>query len=342
MADDAFAERILSQGLSAWPEQTALELKDCFEDVVRGRAAFLCLPLKAGAPGLDAVLDGLLQTVAEVVTALFPAWFPEGAGIDRPGGGGVRAVEGVARSVANSTELFAPFLVRMASSALKQEEPNISDFPREVVAAETTKLLRRAFSIERVILILSPENVRDELGLAQLERAAIWMHEHSSLVIWVVGAASARMPRIPIQSVMGRDSGSKPVSETGGSTLVVDITPLAGRPNPLSRAEQRLEARLASLPWARGRAWNQTWAADSLHNPICVDIMWKQEKCVVEIDGADHLNQAKFRADRRRDRILQLAGFTVLRFTNEDIHEDLEQVTSLLERIITSRRGSSH
>ena len=52
----------------------------------------------------------------------------------------MRAVEGVARSVANSTELFAPFLVRMASAALKQEEPDISDFPREVVAAETTKL----------------------------------------------------------------------------------------------------------------------------------------------------------------------------------------------------------
>ena len=194
--------------------------------------------------------------------------------------------------------------------------------------------------IERVILILSPENVSDEL---------VWRswngrrseHEHSSLVIWVVGVASARMPRIPIQSVMGRESGFKPVNETGGSTLVVDITPLAGRPNPVSRAEQRLEARLASLAWARGRAWNQTWAANSLPNPICVDLMWKEEKCVVEIDGTDHLNQAKFRADRRRDRILQLTGFTVLRFTNEDIHEDLEQVTWLLEQIVTSRRGSS-
>ena len=50
MADDAFAERILSQGLSAWPEQTALELKDCFEDTVRGRAAFVFLPSKPGHP----------------------------------------------------------------------------------------------------------------------------------------------------------------------------------------------------------------------------------------------------------------------------------------------------
>jgi Protein of unknown function (DUF559) len=342
MADHALAERILCQGLSSWPGQTASGLKDRFEDAVRGRAVFLCLPLKAGAtPSLDVALDGLLRTVAGVVFALFPAWLPEGAGIERPGGGGLLAIENVARSVANSTELFAPFLVRMASAALKKEEPDISDFPREVVAAETLKLLRRAFLIERIILILSPENGTDDFAVARQERAVIWMHEHSSFVIWVVGAVAARMPRIPVQTVIGRDAGAKAVNRTGGSTLV-DITPLAGRPNPLSRSEQRLEVRLASLSWARGRAWNQTWVADSLHNPICVDLIWKEEKCVVELDGVDHLDPGKFRADRRRDRMLQLAGYIVLRFTNEDIHEDLEQITSLLERIITSRRESSH
>lgn len=276
MANGAFAESILSQRLSAWPEQTAQALKDRFEDSVRGHAIFLCLPLKARAPAPEAVIDDLLRKISSVVTALFPAWLPEGAGIDVPGGGGLLAIESVARSVAKATDLFAPFLLRMASASIKKEDPDISDFPREVVVRETAKLLRRAFSIERVVLILSPENITDEVGLTCLEMAVMWMHEHSSLAIWVVGAATAHMPRIPIQSVIEGNDGSEGVNGINGSAIV-DITPLAGRPNPLSRAEQRLEARLASLAWAKGRAWNQTWAADSLHNPICVDLMWTGE-----------------------------------------------------------------
>ena len=44
---------------------------------------------------------------------------------------------------------------------------------------------------------------------------------------------------------------------------------------------------------------------------------------MVEIDGSDHRGILKYAADRRRDNGLMLDGFAVLRFTNEEIVDDL-------------------
>ena len=107
----------------------------------------------------------------------------------------------------------------------------------------------------------------------------------------------------------------------------------------MSEIERRLEARLATQDWAIGRAWNITWQADSLNNAVRPDLMWVEERCVVEIDGPEHLLPAKFAADRRRDRLLQLAGFAVLRFTNEEVADDVDLVASHIEQFLRDRRA---
>jgi very-short-patch-repair endonuclease len=329
---------IVAHGLLAWPDQSATALQEEFEDALRGRAAVLCLPLSGAAVDLDGTLNDLLRTFTAVVVALFPAWLPEAAGIEGRSGASLTAIKGVARSAARLTDFFTPFLLRIASAALKQEKTmNLSGFPREVIVRECAKLMRRAFSVEKVILILTPTAVVSDEALSRVERAAIWLHEHGSLIVWLAGPSAAHMLRIP-------RIGSTPLKavplEDADERVIIHITPLAGRPNPLSRAEQKLEARLSSLSWAAGRAWNQSWAFDALHNPIYVDLIWNDGKCVVEIDGPDHLDPAKFAADRRRDRLLQLAGFKVLRFTNDEVLDDIEQVTSLLERVVTRKKGN--
>ena len=50
--------------------------------------------------------------------------------------------------------------------------------------------------------------------------------------------------------------------------------------------------------------------------------MWKDRRLIVELDGfAAHSGRRAMRSDRRRDRRLQLEGWTVLRFTYEDVTE---------------------
>ena len=61
----------------------------------------------------------------------------------------------------------------------------------------------------------------------------------------------------------------------------------------------------------------------------------REEKCVVELDGSDHLDTDKYAADRVRDRALQRAGFLVLRYTNDEVLGDVARVLDELERFLS-------
>jgi very-short-patch-repair endonuclease len=60
---------------------------------------------------------------------------------------------------------------------------------------------------------------------------------------------------------------------------------------------------------------------------------------VVEIDGLDHLGPEKYARDRARDRALQLAGFRVLRFTNDETAADIARVALMIEHFLTQARN---
>jgi very-short-patch-repair endonuclease len=52
------------------------------------------------------------------------------------------------------------------------------------------------------------------------------------------------------------------------------------------------------------------------------DFLWREQRLVAETDGEQaHGTRHRFRADRRRDRELAVAGFTVVRFTWADLAE---------------------
>jgi hypothetical protein len=66
--------------------------------------------------------------------------------------------------------------------------------------------------------------------------------------------------------------------------------------------------------------------------------MWRQCRCVVEIDGPDHLGILKYADDRRRDNTLALSGFTVLRFINSDVIDDPAKAAATIEKLLQLRR----
>ena len=61
-----------------------------------------------------------------------------------------------------------------------------------------------------------------------------------------------------------------------------------------------------------------------------VDLVAPSIRLIVEIDGAVHRRRRA--ADARRDRVLERAGYTVLRFTAEKV---LHELPSVVERIRT-------
>ena len=327
-ADD-IVEAVEQCLVRAWPDRTVTDLFEVAVEKLDGKAAVIALPEDSGTDFCRALAE-----VVRVVLALYPAWLPDASGID--GGDSVsrNAVSDIARAAAANGPLFGPVLVRLALAALEgRTSAPLDDVPSETVAAECGKLIRASYELSKVVLLMHAPPLA-KAACCELESTALWLAQNIPCAVWLIGPASGNMPRIERPTRAAALPGA-------GDFLTVSqpwVSPLAGRPNPMSQIERRLEARLAMQDWATGRAWNMTWQADSLSNAIRPDLMWKEERCVVEIDGPEHLLPAKFAADRRRDRLLQLAGYAVLRFTNEEVANDVEQVASQIEQFLRDRK----
>jgi very-short-patch-repair endonuclease len=68
------------------------------------------------------------------------------------------------------------------------------------------------------------------------------------------------------------------------------------------------------------------------------DFYCHEKKLIVEVDGGIHLDAAVKEHDENRTAELDRLGITVIRFTNEQIFEHLEQV---LKEIVRSGKGLS-
>jgi len=69
-----------------------------------------------------------------------------------------------------------------------------------------------------------------------------------------------------------------------------------------------------------------------------VDFEVREAKLVIEIDGDSHyLEEASRAKDVQRDAALAQYGYKVVRFTNEQVMKEAEQVCEVIHRLITER-----
>ena len=69
-----------------------------------------------------------------------------------------------------------------------------------------------------------------------------------------------------------------------------------------------------------------------------VDLLCAQAALVIELDGAQHLEDAEaYRRDRRKDALLQQHGYLVLRFLAEDLGKDLDCVLDTILAALANR-----
>ncbi len=61
------------------------------------------------------------------------------------------------------------------------------------------------------------------------------------------------------------------------------------------------------------------------------DFMCKELMLIIEVDGSIHQLEEINKNDVKRQKALEEAGFTVLRFTNEEVLENINSVYSYLE-----------
>jgi very-short-patch-repair endonuclease len=291
------------------------------------------------APSASGLIDDVLDRLTQVAVELFPAWLPDGAAVE---GGGVNLDRAVVRMLtqrhAASSEHFAPFLLSIAERAVVGQTL-AGEFPSEVRARGLARILADAYQRDAVVLLVTS----DDLPTDQQRFAAAafeWLSNHGPFGVWLADQALPEIERFPTVTTRGIPPVAKPqfTDDESTSLPVLEYPALLGKPHPGSAAEQLMERHLAACEWALGRKWNTLHRGHPLAPPIRVDLMWDDERCVVEIDGADHRAQSKYADDRRRDNSLVLDAFAVLRFTNEEVIDDPHRVLATIEQLLFSRR----
>ena len=124
--------------------------------------------------------------------------------------------------------------------------------------------------------------------------------------------------------------------------LFADATiPILMEKIEFDRARSAVEAflfyRLESLPETKGRFelnYELPIPFDGLGR-MEVDLLCKDRRFVIEIDGIQHLaSKDAYRRDRRKDILLQEHGYMVLRFLAEDVIKQLDVVLSAIFRLL--------
>jgi very-short-patch-repair endonuclease len=99
-------------------------------------------------------------------------------------------------------------------------------------------------------------------------------------------------------------------------------------------AETRLWSKLRS----RGLNGNK-FSRQVPVGPYFPDFCCRDRKLIVEVDGATHSTEGEHASDARRTAFLEAQGYSLLRFHNAEIFENLEGV---LETILARLEGRDH
>lgn len=108
-----------------------------------------------------------------------------------------------------------------------------------------------------------------------------------------------------------------------------------------SATEAFLYRRLETLPATAGRFRLNIQLPIPFDNwsRMEVDVLCAGARIAIEVDGAQHLENAEsYRRDRRKDQLLQENGYFVLRFLAEDIGKNLDMVLDTIQRTLVSRQ----
>ncbi|MCC6777460.1 MAG: DUF559 domain-containing protein [Hyphomicrobiales bacterium] len=109
-----------------------------------------------------------------------------------------------------------------------------------------------------------------------------------------------------------------------------------------SATEAFLYCRLETLPAAKGHFQLNAELPIPFDNlgRMEVDLLCAAQRIAIELDGAQHLDDADaYRRDRRKDQLLQENGYFVLRFLAEDVGRNLDTVLDTILRTMVSRKN---
>lgn len=101
--------------------------------------------------------------------------------------------------------------------------------------------------------------------------------------------------------------------------------------NSLRKKMTKAEACLWKYALRAGRIKGYQFRRQRPALQYIADFLCKELKLIIEVDGITHLDDETSEKDRRKTRALEGAGFTIIRFTDEDV---LKNMSGVIQKIV--------
>ncbi|MGI3900416.1 MAG: endonuclease domain-containing protein [Janthinobacterium lividum] len=264
-----------------------------------GRAALLLAP--ADARGTGAILQHLLDDLAELAFVRWPIWPAQ----EEAPGPWMRAASRLAGSG--------------RAPRLRRAEPGI-EFDG----------LRRIVDPGGLVLIAEVDPASPRRARAMID-ALEWCTGRGAPTVALLSHRPAGVP--PYDRLLYGARELQAVPEPVELRFVAS----GASPHPASDTEKRVKAALdRDAELAPLFACNQLVSVVEGRQPR-VDLLWRDGRVVVELDGPEHQSAPAFASDRHRDYELLVSGYYVLRITNDQVATDLQRAVEKIRAVVRLR-----
>jgi very-short-patch-repair endonuclease len=285
---------------------------------MNSEASRSALLLEAAPRNADDILNGLIDDLAGLAFARFPQWY----------GRGEMTVDELIAFAKSDPNVSARWLRAAAKRAAAGYVPR---FRRTAKQFEFVQLMQ-AVDICDPVLIADIDPVAPERA-APVIVVLEWCARQGASVVAALGV---RPPAIaPYDRVL-----------YGALDVVRDVMPVQARfiasrsrAHHASAIEQRLEAALRGDPELGPLfSCNEIAPIEGFGLQPRVDLLWREGRVVVELDGPEHQSDPNFANDRHRDYELLVSGYLVLRMTNDQVGTDLQHAIEKIRAVVRFRR----
>lgn len=270
--------------------------------------------------GPELILSRLLDDLADLALDCWPQWY----GRDDP------APEHLIAHATSHRAVSAPWLRAAARRVTAGHPPR---FRRTAKVFEFAQLMR-AIDPREPVLIAAIDPVASARA-APMIQVLEWCAGQGASVVAVFPA------RPPLLAPYDRLLYGALDVVRGHEPASARFIPARSKAHHASAVEQRVEAALRrDTELAPLFVCNEVVPLRGYGLQPRVDLLWREGRVVVELDGPEHQLDPKFAGDRHRDYELLVAGYFVLRITNDQVVTDLPRAIEKIRAVVRFRRST--
>jgi Protein of unknown function (DUF559) len=206
--------------------------------------------------------------------------------------------------------------------------------PRFRRLARETEVAHLLSVLPSLLLLGEVDSLRGERA-APIIAALEWCRRHGAAVVFLL--AEQPVPEAPWDRLLCEAVIVQSLVEPAARRLILSSSDITSRGSAI---ERRMREALHAAPDLAGLFEDEiTLQLGALGPTPRVDLLWRDGKVVVELDGPEHERDPNYGADRHRDYELLVAGYLVLRLTNVEVELDLGRSLEKVRRVVNLRRG---